>query len=59
MYLMCGGLDKFGFKDDKEFVAALMKEEKVLILPGACFQYVTSFSSSWMRTDKRTGWTIT
>lgn len=56
---MCGGLDKFGFKDDKEFVAALMKEEKVLILPGACFQYVTSFSSSWMRTDKRTGWTIT
>ncbi|GAA5979317.1 hypothetical protein JCM10908_002877 [Rhodotorula pacifica] len=37
MYLICGyeGLD---FANDKEFVTALHKEERVFILPGACFR---------------------
>ena len=38
MYLMCGGLDSFDFKSDKEFVTQLHEEERVFILPGACFR---------------------
>ena len=41
MYLMCGGLENFGFENDKEFVETLMREENILILPGTCFQYVS------------------
>lgn len=35
---MCGGLENFGFATDGAFVAALKKEENILILPGACFR---------------------
>ncbi|GAA5862562.1 hypothetical protein JCM8547_002105 [Rhodosporidiobolus lusitaniae] len=38
MYLMCGGLENFDFKDDKAFIEALHEEERVFILPGACFR---------------------
>jgi len=38
MYLMCGGLENFDFKDDRAFVTALHKEELVFILPGSCFR---------------------
>lgn len=35
---MCGGLENFDFATDKDFVTALHSEEKVFILPGACFR---------------------
>ncbi|GAA5870953.1 hypothetical protein JCM16303_001643 [Sporobolomyces ruberrimus] len=38
MYLMCGGLENFEFANDKAFVEALHEEERVFILPGACFR---------------------
>lgn len=39
MYLMCGGLvDSFEFKSDQEFVTKLHEEERVFVLPGACFR---------------------
>ncbi|BGP13322.1 hypothetical protein JCM10213_001491 [Rhodosporidiobolus nylandii] len=38
MYLMCGGLENFDLPDDKAFVEALHAEERVFILPGACFR---------------------
>ncbi|GAA6038504.1 hypothetical protein JCM8097_004599 [Rhodosporidiobolus ruineniae] len=38
MYLMCGGLENFDLADDKAFVEALHEEERVFILPGACFR---------------------
>jgi len=42
MYLMCGGLDNFA-SSDKEFIELLHEEERVFILPGACFRYVSDF----------------
>ncbi|GAA5977593.1 hypothetical protein JCM21900_000538 [Sporobolomyces salmonicolor] len=38
MYLMCGGLENFEFENDKAFITALHEEERVFILPGACFR---------------------
>lgn len=41
MYLVCGGLTPENFPtfaNDREFTAALLKEEQVLILPGECFR---------------------
>lgn len=38
MYLMCSGLENFEFANDKAFVEALHEEERVFILPGACFR---------------------
>ncbi|GAA5916398.1 hypothetical protein JCM6882_001547 [Rhodosporidiobolus microsporus] len=38
MYLMCGGLENFDLPNDKAFVEALHQEERVFILPGACFR---------------------
>ncbi|GAA6000698.1 hypothetical protein JCM10207_004613 [Rhodosporidiobolus poonsookiae] len=38
MYLMCGGLENFDLPNDKAFVEALHREERVFILPGACFR---------------------
>ncbi|GAA5973713.1 hypothetical protein JCM11641_005093 [Rhodosporidiobolus odoratus] len=38
MYLMCGGLENFDLANDKAFVEALHEEERVFILPGACFR---------------------
>lgn len=41
MYLMCGGLENFA-DSDKAFIELLHEEERVFILPGACFRYVSS-----------------
>ncbi|GAA5908682.1 uncharacterized protein JCM6883_004137 [Sporobolomyces salmoneus] len=38
MYLICSGLKNFEFENDKAFVEALHEEERVFILPGACFR---------------------
>ncbi|GAA5924853.1 uncharacterized protein JCM15063_005750 [Sporobolomyces koalae] len=38
MYLMTGGLENFEFENDKAFIEALHEEERVFILPGACFR---------------------